>query len=383
MLVKFLAGLYFYSPYMTLYFLDRGLNYIQINSVWGIIVLTMFLTEIPTGILADRIGRRKAVQAAIFLQFVGEFLFLFITQYWLLVIDAVIAGLGFAFGSGALEALVYDQLSAENRPDQMKKVMGRLNGATYLGFVISFGLSGFLVQRATQTNIRNAILYTTIAVGLAFLLTLTLKTEKTPGDLSANPQPLIVVKEGFRLLQRNKTLRRLVLLSILTIGFWDYLANLYQPYFQKIGVPDAFFGPTMALASIAAFLAVNKVQLLEQKIGAQWGLLVATIAPGIIYLVLFINPFPWIGVLAIIFFRGLNALKNPLFAAYHNRQIASHHRATMLSFISMIAGGYTAVMGLIIGAIAEYSLTSAFLFAGLLVTTAAILLRVDRTTLTS
>jgi len=137
--VKFLTGLYFYLPYMTLYFLDRGLNFIQINSVWGIVVLTMFLTEVPTGLFADRFGRRKAIQAAVFLQFVGEFLFLFITEYWVLVIDAVIAGLGFAFGSGALEALVYDQLSAEGRQDQMKKVMGRLNGATYRGFLSPSG----------------------------------------------------------------------------------------------------------------------------------------------------------------------------------------------------------------------------------------------------
>jgi len=244
-------------------------------------------------------------------------------------------------------------------------------------------LSGILVQQANQASIRNAILITTIAIGLAFLLTLTLKPEKLPTDLPLASQPIHIVKEGIKLLQRNATLRRLVLLSILTIGFWDYLASLYQPYFQKIGVPNAFFGVTMALASIAAFLAVNNVQLLEKKIGAKWALLIATLGPGLIYLVLFINPFPWIGVLAIISFRGLNALQNPLFAAYHNRQIASHHRATMLSSISMIAGGYTAVMGLIIGAIAEYSLNSAFLLAGLLVTTAAILLRMDQTTLTT
>ena len=244
-------------------------------------------------------------------------------------------------------------------------------------------MSGILVQQANQASIRNAILITTIAIGLAFLLTLTLKPEKLPTDLPLASQPIHIVKEGIKLLQRNATLRRLVLLSILTIGFWDYLASLYQPYFQKIGVPNAFFGVTMALASIAAFLAVNNVQLLEKKIGAKWALLIATLGPGLIYLVLFINPFPWIGVLAIISFRGLNALQNPLFAAYHNRQIASHHRATMLSSISMIAGGYTAVMGLIIGAIAEYSLNSAFLLAGLLVTTAAILLRMDQTTLTT
>ena len=122
-LVRFLTALYFYLPFMSFNFFERGLNFIQINSVWGIVVLTMFLTKVPTGILADQLGRRRAVQAAIFLQFIGEVLFLFVRTYWLLVIDAVIAGLGFAFGSGALEALIYDQLKFENRAEQMKRVM--------------------------------------------------------------------------------------------------------------------------------------------------------------------------------------------------------------------------------------------------------------------
>jgi len=149
-LVKFLSSLYFYIPFMSLYFLDRGLNYVQINSMWGIIVFTMFLAEIPTGVLADHWERRKAIQAAILFQFIGELLFLFIIDYWLLVIDAIIGGIGFAFGSGALEALIYDQLTAEKRQDQMRKVMGQLNGASYLGFIVSFGLSGLMVPKPAR-----------------------------------------------------------------------------------------------------------------------------------------------------------------------------------------------------------------------------------------
>jgi len=80
-LVKFLTTLYFYIPYMTLFFQRRGFNYVQINSMWGIVVFTMFLTEIPTGLLADQWGRRRVVQIAILFQFIGELLFLFVTDY--------------------------------------------------------------------------------------------------------------------------------------------------------------------------------------------------------------------------------------------------------------------------------------------------------------
>ncbi len=377
-LVKFLTTLYFYIPYMTLYFQGRGFNFVQINSMWGIVVFTMFLTEIPTGLLADRWGRRRAVQIAILFQFIGELLFLFVTDYWLLVVDAAISGIGFAFGSGALEALIYDSLKAEKRADDMNKVMGQINSAGYLGFILSFGLSGVLVPQANQANISTALIATIIAVGLGFVVTLTLKPEKTDEeDPQQKPKPIKMLKDGITRLRNNHTLQSLVLLSILTIAFWDYLITLYQPYFQEIQVPDRLFGPTLALASLIAFLASRNIHKLEAHIGSRWSLLIATLGPGLLYLVMFLNRSPWVGVLSIVLFRGFNAIKHPLFADYNNRQIETHNRATVLSIISMITGGYTAVMGLLIGAIADRWLLGAFLFCGVLVTLAAIFIRVD------
>lgn len=376
-LVKFLSSLYFYTPYMTLFFLGRGFNYVQINSMWGIVVFTMFLAEVPAGLLADRWGRRRAIQVALLLQFLGELLFLFITDYWMLVVDAVIAGIGFAFSSGALEALVYDALKDEGREGEMNKAMGRLNGAGYLGFIVSFGLSGLIVSRAAQANITTAILATVIAVGLAFIVTLTLRPENLIEEAEETANPLQMLKSGVKLLRENKTLQRLVLLSILTVAFWDYLSQLYQPYFQGINVPDGLIGPTLALASLFAFLASRNVHRWEARLGPRWSLLIATLGPGLLYLLLFVNRLPWLGIMAVALFRGFNAMKHPLFAAYNNRQIASQNRATVLSIISMLTGGYTAVMGLVIGAIADRWLLGAFLFCGIWVTVAALFIRVD------
>jgi len=295
-------------------------------------------------------------------------------------VDAAISGIGFAFGSGALEALIYDTLKGEKREHDMNKVMGQINGAGYLGFIISFGLSGLLVPQANQTNISTALIATIIAVGLGFLVTLTLKSEKGENDASQEKHsPVTLLKDGITLLRRNRALQSLVLLSVLTIAFWDYLVTLYQPYFQQIQVPDSFFGPTLALANLLAFFASRTIHKLERRIGPRWSLLIATLGPGLLYLVIFLNRSPWVGVLSVVLFRGFNAMKHPLFADYNNRQIETRNRATVLSIISMITGGYTAVMGLLIGAIADRWLLGAFLFCGVLVTLAAIFIRVDET----
>ena len=45
-LFKFLSSLYFYHQIITLYFQARGLNYVQINSLCGIIVIAAFMIQI-------------------------------------------------------------------------------------------------------------------------------------------------------------------------------------------------------------------------------------------------------------------------------------------------------------------------------------------------
>lgn len=50
------------------------------TSLWGIIVATLFVAEVPTGLLADRLGRARAVQLALALQVLGELIFLFAGQ---------------------------------------------------------------------------------------------------------------------------------------------------------------------------------------------------------------------------------------------------------------------------------------------------------------
>jgi len=64
--------------------------------------------------------------------------------------------------------------------------MGKITGASYLGFIISFGISGLLVSEATRESIQTAVIATVTAVGLDFLVTLTLKPAQT---LTKESQP--------------------------------------------------------------------------------------------------------------------------------------------------------------------------------------------------
>jgi MFS family permease len=162
-LVYFFSTLYFYIPVGTLYLQGKGLNYVQINSLWGIIVGTMFLAEIPTGVIADRMGHKRAVNVALGLQVLGEVIYVFSRGYGAFVLAAVMGGMGFAFASGCVEALVYDSL--QERTDgvldrqesgrRMTEAMGTIEAAQRLAKSMSLRgpiLSGRLNVHIASEN---------------------------------------------------------------------------------------------------------------------------------------------------------------------------------------------------------------------------------------
>ena len=101
--LTFFSNFYFYNHIGTLYLQTRGLNLLQVSSMWSIIVGTIFIAEVPTGVLADKIGRKWSVVMALLLQTLGEFFYFFAKDYTIFVLIAILAGIGYAFSSGATE----------------------------------------------------------------------------------------------------------------------------------------------------------------------------------------------------------------------------------------------------------------------------------------
>jgi predicted MFS family arabinose efflux permease len=372
----FFATLYFYIPVYTLYLQSNDLNYVQVNSLWGIIVATMFLTEVPTGIVADRIGRKRAINVALGLQVLGEVIFLLGENYWTFALAAAIGGLGFAFSSGATEALMYDSLKTQGRQNEMTKAMGFLSAAKRSANLVAFSIGGIFVATLTQERFAMAIAATASAVFAGWLVSFTLREPPVDDDDGKRKGSLTLLTDGLALLRDDRTFRRLVLLAVATVPFIDYLMNLYQPRFVDIGVPSIWLGLALALASGLSIVGARYAYWLEARFGTRTSLLLVTVLPGVLYLVLAAIVLPALAVLVFIVLYGSMSLKDPVFSGHLNRHIESSNRATVLSLVAMGSGIYVALLGLVIGQIAQVSLTYAFIFMGVVVIAGSLLFRI-------
>src|SRR3989339_587466 len=228
-IITFLSNLYFYNHVGTLYQQMRGLDLLQVSSIWSIIVGTIVLAEVPTGILADKIGRKWSVSIALLLQAIGEFWYFFATGYLSFVLIAVLAGIGYAFLSGANEALLYDSLTGKNKAKQMAKVSGFIGSAYHLAFFLAPIAGGLIVSPLVLSKFLLAILLTAVSVTLAFLFSLTIQEPKNPYR-HQEQSPLEILQGGFRQLN-NPQLIRLLLFGIFASTYGNTLFNFFQPYF--------------------------------------------------------------------------------------------------------------------------------------------------------
>jgi len=211
---------------------------------------------------------------------------------------------------------------------------------------------------------------------IAFIISLFITERKHEKDI-VRQSPLLLLKESTAPILENKSLRRIILLSVFTLPFTHVILFLFQPYFLMANVNKALFGVAMALGSVLGFFLTKYAYKIENKFGVKKTMFVATILPGLLYLVMAFFIGPWMSFVWYFLQKGIMKMRWPLFSQYQNSHIKSHNRATVLSVISMIVSLYLGIMRLVLGKIANYDLITSFIVMGVIIIVGAIAFRIN------
>ncbi|MCY4060909.1 MAG: MFS transporter [Chloroflexi bacterium] len=376
--ISFCQHFHLYIHAYALLLLGRGLTLVQISLIESILIGTIFLLEVPTGVLADRVGRKWSIFCSTFLLMCAEFIFIFARDYEWYVLVALLAGAGYAFASGALEALVYDSLPPKNREEAMKRAMGRVNSWSMIAFVIAPIVGGLIIGDAALENFIPAIALTVVALFVGLLVCLTLR--EPPVKESENKEgSAALLRSGLSLLHRNRRLRRLVLLAVFTLPFTDALAvTLGPPYLVQNEVSPFAIGAVLSAGSLLAAFTQRYAYKVEAWLGRDRAIATLILLPGLLYWILAAVAGPIATASVVIMMYGFSNMKGPLFSAYQNALIENKNRATVLSLINMFVSLFVALGAPVYAALAEQSLEQTFLVMGTVIVAAAVLLRVHR-----
>ena len=164
-----LAGLYTLSAALiwgvnTLFLLDAGLSFFEVFVANAAFSAGMVVFEIPTGVVADTLGRRVSFLLSVSVLGVTTLLYVGLAQVEAGVVAfalvSVLMGLGFTFYSGAMEAWLVDALAATGYRGLLDRVFARgqqITGAAMLVGTVGGGLLG-QVDLSLPYVVRSALL---------------------------------------------------------------------------------------------------------------------------------------------------------------------------------------------------------------------------------
>lgn len=345
----------------TIFLLDAGLSNLEAFAANAFFTGGQVLFEVPTGVVADRWGRRTSYLLGAFTLGFSTLLYLFGWQahapflWWALT--SILLGLGFTFFSGATEAWLVDALKFTNFKGSLESVFskGQIVGGVAM---LTGSLGGGLIAQITNLGIpyilRAALLGVTFTVAFFFMKDLGFNPKRSKNILKDIRGIFTTsVNLGFK----KPSVRWMMLEGPFSVGISFYAFYAMQPYLLNLyGNPKAYgiaglAAAIVAGAQIAGGFATPFIRRLFKK---RTSILFAVIVLNSLLLasIGLTTSFP----LAIILLVGwglLFAVRMPVRQAYINELIPSKQRATVLSFDSLIGSSGGVVIQPVLGKVAD------------------------------
>lgn len=371
-LFNFFFSLVFLTPVIVFFYQSRGLNLTQIFLLESILIVVSLFLEIPTGVMADRYGRKIAIVLGGLFFLLEPIIFIFAQGFWPFALAAALYGVGTAFISGSIEAIIYEVLENKKQAREMTRFMGSFGAAGLMGAAIAPIVGSIIARNLTEISYL-ILIYLTIATGLiGWLFSLTL--QKKGGEYRQGGNSIrYIFYSALKALKNNSTLRLLVLLEIITNPLIFIAVYLAQPYFITAQVKVSIFGIIFTGGLLLDALLRKYIYRLKRRFGLLETLFISLLMPGLLYIALAYVEHPVYIVLLFIILRGVAGLRLPLLAEYKNNLIVGMNRTTILSTIAMLVGIYEATAIFALGVLADWHIAFVFKILGLVVAGGAIL----------
>lgn len=213
-------------PVYTLLFSDAGLSVWQISSLFVIWSVSSLVLEVPSGAWADATSRRRLLVVGPLLTAVAFALWVAYPSFWVFALGFVLWGLKSALTSGALEALVYEELERLGAAEKYPTLMGRGRSAGVLAAVCS-GIVAAPVFAASGFDGVGAV---SVALSLLAALVATLLPENRVRPITGDQGPgwTASLRSGLGETRRSPKVMAAVVLVAVVASVWSALDE-YTP----------------------------------------------------------------------------------------------------------------------------------------------------------
>jgi MFS family permease len=329
----------------TIFLLDAGLSNLEAFAANAFFTAGMVIFEVPTGIVADTVGRRASYLLGTVTLAASTLLYVLLWQveaaFWLWALASMLLGLGFTFFSGAVEAWLVDALTATGYEGDLEAVFGRGQMVSGTAMLTGSVAGGFIAQQTSlgiPFVLRGAILLVTFVVAFRLMRDIGFTPRRGARPLAEmRAIASASIDHGWRV----PAVKWLMVQALFTSGVGIYGFYALQPYLLELyGDPNAYqiAGLVAAIVAGAQILGGIAAPHIRRLLGRRTSALLAVAALNSATLAAIGLADSFVAVLGLIVAWGLLfAAAMPIRQAYLNALIPSQQRATILSFDSLMS----------------------------------------------
>ena len=352
-------------PVFVLLPLSRGLSLTEIGFVFAVQGLVVLALELPTGGLADSIGRRPVLIAAGLVALASLGVLIVASTVALFLVSQFLQGIYRALDSGPLEAWYVDATLAADPEARLERSLSA--ATTTLSLAIGGGAlaSGALVALHPIPELEPLVLPLLVAFGLGVVYLLAIVAlmheDRIGGGMRAVGESVravpSVIADGIGLLRGSRVLLALVSVEL----FWGFSMVAFESLFpirlaELVGGTQAaggLMGPVSSGAWFASAAGSAAIGLLSQRIGVARSAALLRVLQGGTILAMGLAAGPVGAITAFIASYVTHGASNPMHTTLLHREVEGRRRATVLSMNSMVGLPAAALGSIVLATLAD------------------------------
>ena len=342
------ANMWPLSALAVVYFQRITGSYAFALGIFSIANIVQSIAEVPTGVISDKIGRRKTMILSSGIQVLTSVMFALAGTFgckYLLVIGAVIWAIAEAFASGTDDALMYETMEDLRKADKYDIIYARSKTFGQIGL----GIGAFIAAVITYHYSLIALAWGTALIDIIPILVCMRFVEPKKHNVEdcASIKHFIIAIKAFI---QNKKLRMLSTIQMLSHGV-SFAGHRFEGAYFNMLIPTWAVNVARIIKQMCGAISYS-IAPYFRKFGFYRILVASTVGMTLVKsIAVFLNNFatPFIQSCVNIFYGTSSTAESALL----QKELSSKQRATMGSIVSLFGGLLASVIYVLVGVVAD------------------------------
>lgn len=324
------SNLFFERSIFIIYLGYKGYSIAQIAIWQGLVNLAMTVGEIPTGLIADHIGKKKSLIIGNVMMIIYYCLMLLSKSFVGFVCGAIIFGIGSTFISGTDEALLYDIVEKEKLNKYSVKYLGQLSAIITFSIGCAMFAGGFIQKINWGLVLIAGIVVQSISIVIMAFL---------PNIRNENMETKNILKNFgsfIKYVKRSSFIISIMLLLGVNIGVVSAVYILAQDLFRVSGYTTAQISEIFTVETIISVIVFSQVDKIQNLLGRMKSLII-TLSVSILAFILMNISNKFILVFAVLLISIFNNYFTTILMDIYNTNVPKNFRATAISVLNIFS----------------------------------------------